>query len=590
MLPAVEPLYPTKMTDVDKLDAILKGGHIIPVYQPIISLRNGRIFGFESLSRIADDGLKMNIEHMFRIADKTHKAWELELLCRTKALEGSTGMDGDKKLFLNVNPNIIHDEGFKNGFTKSRLGRYGLDLQNVIFEITERASILDNDAFIKSINNYKDQNYGIAIDDVGAGYSGLNVISDVKPNIIKLDMALVRNIDKDEIKQLLCKALVDFGKNAGIQLIAEGIETEEELETLIKLNVDFGQGYFLGIPRKSFADIAPEKIELIQRYYTKKFNMNINSSIYPIIGHLAKPGYTFPPDEKNESIHEKLRLNPTITDFTVIENDVAVGFMSKTSLNEKLGGRYGYSLFSKTTIRSITNTDFLQVNYSTTVDDVSRLAMQRSFDKLYDPIVVEKDNKYCGIVTIKNLLDTCTKIEVDIAGHSNPLTKLPGNLLIEKEIVSRIFASQPYCITYYDIDNFKAYNDAYGFQNGDLMLALTADVLKKCAKKNEFIGHIGGDDFIVICDYHEGEVYCQSVLDEFASQVTSLYRDEDVKNGFIVSKNRSGVTENFFIASLSIAGITNKKNAYQNIDDFSNDIAQLKKVCKQHSGNYFEIH
>jgi diguanylate cyclase (GGDEF)-like protein len=215
--------------------------------------------------------------------------------------------------------------------------------------------------------------------------------------------------------------------------------------------------------------------------------------------------------------------------------------------------------------------------------------MQRSFEHLYNPIVVEQDGKYAGIVTIKDLLEACSRIEVDVAKHSNPLTGLPGNLLIEKEIVNRIFGDRPYCITYYDLDNFKAYNDAYGFQNGDAMLALVANVLKAQAVKNEFLGHIGGDDFIVICDYHEGEEFCKAVIDEFSQKVLSLYHESDVNNGYIISKNRHGVTENFPIASLSIAGISNKTNTYHSIDDFSNDIAQMKKKCKRQQGNYFEI-
>lgn len=329
---------------------------------------------------------------------------------------------------------------------------------------------------------------------------------------------------------------------------------------------------------------------MIKKYYTKKYIKNIASSVYPIIGHLAKPGCIFSPDEKVETVYETLHLNPTITEFTVVEKNLAVGFMTRTTLNELLGGRYGFALNSRKTIRQVINTSFLKVNYNVPVDQVSRLAMQRTFEELYNPIVVEQDGKYIGIVTVKDLLDISTKIEVDVAAHSNPLTGLPGNLLIEKEIVNRVCGSLPYCIIYYDIDNFKAYNDAYGFQNGDMMLTLLAGILKSCAVRDEFIGHIGGDDFIVICDYHEGEIYCKSVIDEFALQVTSLYRDEDVKNGYIVSKNRNGVTESFPIASLSVAGISNRKTVYQTIDDFSKDIAQLKKKCKQQLGNYFEIH
>lgn len=569
---------------------ILEGRHIKSAYQPIVSLTNGNVFGFEALCRISEASLTMNIEQMFRLADKMNKAWELEVLCREAALKNAIHMGCEKKLFLNVNPNILHDEGFRNGFTKNRLDEYGIDFRNIIFEITERVAIIDNKAFLDSINHYKRQHYGIAIDDVGAGYSGLNTLSAVKPDIIKLDMNLVRNIDKDELKQLLCKSMVEFCNNANIKLIAEGIESEDELETLIKLNVDFGQGFFLGVPQNVFADIAPEKIEMINKYHTKKYNEKIRSSVYPIIGNISKPGYCFSHDERIDHIYDIMRLNPGITEFAIIEDNNAVGFMTKTAFNEMLGGRYGFNLHSRKSILQITNTNFLKVNYNMPVDQVSRLAMQRPLNMLYDPIVVECKGKYIGIVTVKDIVNTCTKIEMDIAIHSNPLTGLPGNLLIEKEILNRIFENNPYCITYYDIDNFKAYNDAYGFQNGDMMLALLANILKQCAENNEFIGHIGGDDFIVISDYHEGEYYCKSVIDKFSLQVTSLYRDEDIRNGYIVSKNRNGVTENFPIASLSIAGISNKITQFKSIDIFSKYIAQIKKNCKKHPGNYFEIH
>jgi EAL domain-containing protein (putative c-di-GMP-specific phosphodiesterase class I)/GGDEF domain-containing protein len=571
------------------LEQILKGGHISPVYQPIVSLTDGRVYGYEALSRISDKRLQMDIEKMFRLADRMNKSWELEILCRTKALEHAAHMGLDTKLFLNVNSNIIYDDKFRNGFTKKRLWEYGLNSGNIIFEITERTAILDNMAFLRSVDHYKGQNYEIAIDDVGAGYSGLNLIAAVRPNLIKLDMNLIRAIDKDETKQLLCKAMIDFCKNAGIRLIAEGIETEEELKTVIRLGVDLGQGYFLGIPLESFREVAPEKIQMITRYHGKNYAEKMHSSVYPIIGHLAKLGHTFRPDVKVKSVYETLSLNPTITEFTVVENDVAVGLMTREVLAEAFGGQFGYSLHAKKDVRQLLKGDILKVNFNMPVDQVSRLAMQRPFSDLYTPIVVENENKYFGIVTVKSLLEACTKVEMDIALHSNPLTGLPGNLLIEKEIVSRLFGKHPYCITYYDIDNFKAYNDAYGFQNGDLMLTLIAGILKECAEKNEFVGHIGGDDFIVIGDYHEGEAYCRTVIDSFVRKVPSLYRREDVENGYIVSKNRHGVTENFPIASLSIAGISNKTNKYLSIEDFSNDIAKLKKKCKRQTGNYFEV-
>ena len=572
------------------LDGIIKREAIKPVYQPIVSLTDGKIFGYEALSRICATGLNMTIENMFRAAEKSNRVWDLEALCRAKALEGAMNMDSRKKLLLNVNPNIMHDESFKNGFTKNQIEKFGLNFDNVIFEITERVSISDTSAFLNSISHYKQQNYKIAIDDVGAGYSGLSVITQVNPDFIKLDMSLIRDIDKDETKQLLCKALVDFGISADIKIIAEGVETEEELETLIKLDVSYCQGYFLCVPREGFHGIAAEKLELIKKYRTKKYLEKTRSSIYPIIGYMAKSGLCFTPYESAESVYEAVKLHPTASEFTIVDDNVAVGFMTKTRLNEILGGRYGFTLFSKKTLGELMNSDFLRVSYKMPINQVSSLAMQRPFEQLYDPIVVEKGADYLGIVTVKDLLESCMKTDLEVAAHSNPLTGLPGNLLIEKEILCRVYGSEPYCITYYDIDNFKAYNDAYGFKNGDLMLALVSNVLKTCATKNEFIGHIGGDDFIVICDYHEGESYCSAVIDAFSTQVESLYRNEDLENGYIVSKNRNGVTESFPIATLSIAGVTNKTHTYSDINEFSKDIARIKKTCKKSPGNFYQIH
>jgi len=576
-------------SDSQILDKILEGKNIKSVYQPIVSLANGEIYGYEALSRVTKKELSINIEQMFRTADKTGRSWELETLCRTKALENSINLEEGKKLFLNVNSNIIHDKKFKEGFTKERLNEYGLNSNNIIFEITERTAIIDNNAFLASIEHYKNQNYSIAIDDVGDGYSGLNIIANVGPNMIKLNMNLIRDIDKDETKQLLCRAMVDFCKNAGIYLVAEGIETEEELKMLIKLRVDLGQGYFLGIPQDTMVNIASERIRMIKMFNEKNYNEKLKSSVYPIIGHLAKSGYTFSPDENVEDIYEMIRVNPTITEFAIVDNGITVGFMTKSRLSEIFGGRYGFSLYSKNSIRQLINTEFLRVNFNMPIDQVSRLAMQRPFERLYEPVVVENDGKYSGIVTIKDLLDASTSVAVSTAMHSNPLTGLPGNILIEKEILNHVLGDYPYCIMYFDIDNFKAYNDAYGFQNGDMMLALLADILKECATENEFIGHIGGDDFIVICDYIEVDDFCKTVIYKFSTRVNSLYHEEDVDNGYIISKNRHGVTENFPIASLSIAGISNKIKNYQDIEDFSRDIAVLKKTCKKQIGNYYEI-
>jgi two-component system, chemotaxis family, sensor kinase CheA len=163
------------------------------------------------------------------------------------------------------------------------------------------------------------------------------------------------------------------------------------------------------------------------------------------IGYLSRPGHCFSPDEKTETIYETMKLNHGITEFTVIENDVAVGFMTRTALNEILGGRYGFTLFSGNPVREIMNTDFLKVNYDIPVEQASKLAMNRPFEQLYNPIVIEQDGKYSGIVTVKDLLDTCIKIA---KFERDKITVMKDNLKIGLFFMDRNFVIQDHYSRY----------------------------------------------------------------------------------------------------------------------------------------------
>ena len=141
--------------------------------------------------------------------------------------------------------------------------QYEIAPHNVIFEITERNVITDMNGFMVTIDHYKSQDYRIAIDDAGAGYSGLNLISDVNPNYIKLDMKLIRHVDTDSVKFAIVKGMVELSKASNIQLIAEGIETSEELDTLVNLGVQYGQGYFIQQPAAEIMEIRQEVLQAL---------------------------------------------------------------------------------------------------------------------------------------------------------------------------------------------------------------------------------------------------------------------------------------------------------------------------------------
>ncbi|ABW18546.1 GGDEF domain-containing protein [Alkaliphilus oremlandii] len=567
------------------LSNIIKNEAIKTVFQPIISLRDASVFGYEALSRGPEGTMMQNPEFLFNCAIQYDMLWELELLCRTKSFEAMNKAQIKEKLFLNVNPNIINDVKFRKGFTKNYISKFSLQPENIIFEITEKGTVKDIDDFKKAVQHYKAQDYKIAIDDAGAGLSGLNMISTIHPHFIKLDMNLIRDVNTDIIKQALVKSMCEFATLSNTHLIAEGIETKEELLKLIEIGVHYGQGYFIQRPSAVISPIPSAVQEIIKHANKKKNRMNGNkiSNIY--INNICTSLKTLNSSIKIYQVEEMMYKDITIQGFCITENERVLGVITRDQLYSKISGQYGYSLYYKEPISSIMSTTFLSVDYTMPIHVVVRMAMQRSPKNLYDFITVTKDQKYLGIVTVKDLLENATQIEIINAKQLNPLSELPGNVMIEQQLKECIQSKEDCQLLYFDIDNFKAYNDVYGFEKGDDVIKAFSSILKESIPSNEFIGHIGGDDFIAIIFQSDTTQLCEVIIKRFDEMVLHFYNQNDLKRGYIITKNRHGIEETFPLLSISIVGIVN--NRYENVYDVSRKASELKKVCKQKRGSAY---
>ncbi|MEA5039304.1 MAG: bifunctional diguanylate cyclase/phosphodiesterase [Clostridiaceae bacterium] len=571
------------------LREILHNRDIKSVFQPIISLRDGSILGFEALSRGPVGSPLESPALLFSIAEQYGCLWDLELLCRTKALSELQKFEPDCKIFLNVNPSIIEDRKFQQGFTKGYLKQYKIDPQHIIFEITERSAIRNISDFKKIIKSYRDQDYEIAIDDAGAGYSGLNLISDIHPQYLKLDMNLIHGIDRDSVKQALVRSLCEFTRITGTALIAEGIETVPELQTLIDIGVHYGQGYLIQRPGPFLAQISDHVTQMIVDQNARKnhiYGYNL-SEIY--IGNLCIGTPTVNETVTISQAYEMLKCNERTPGFCITRSDGSVqGVVTRDRLNAVMSGLYGYNLHSRKNISTVMNVDFLSMDLKTPVNTAGRLAMSRPDETVYDFITVTLEGKYYGIVTIKDLLNKTIEIEVSNATQLNPLTALPGNILIERKLNDLLRQKEASCVLYIDIDNFKAYNDVYGFENGDRIIKYLADIITHMIPEPNFVGHVGGDDFVVLI-YKENlwraEALSQKILNEFEKTATAFYKEEDKRNGYLLAVNRNGFMEQFPLISLSIAGVLTEGKHFADIFEITERASKIKKDCKQISGN-----
>ncbi len=191
--------------------------------------------------------------------------------------------------------------------------------------------------------------------------------------------------------------------------------------------------------------------------------------------------------------------------------------------------------------------------------------------------------------TVKNLIRL-----LYINRRVSPLTGLPGNVQIQAEMKKRLLNKEEFAMLYLDLDNFKAFNDVYGFLNGDEIIKFTAKTIVKnvdgLTKEDSFVGHIGGDDFVAIVSANEDyENICQNIIAEFDKGVVKFFNDEDIERGYLEVPNRKGVIEEFALTSISIGVVVADKGRFHNVLEIGEVGAQVKHLAKTTVGSAYSI-
>ncbi|HEY3377599.1 MAG TPA: GGDEF domain-containing protein [Armatimonadota bacterium] len=573
----------------DDLLQIIETQQITTCFQPIISLRDGSVLGYEALSRGPQFTPLESPTALFALAENCHLTWELEYLCRHLAIERFAACATEKILFLNVNPHIIQDPRFRDGMTKGRLAELSLPTNCIVLELTEKSAIENFYEFYAILEHYEAQGYRLAVDDVGAGYSGLNLICQLKPKFLKLDMNLIRNLHRDAFKQQLIKFAVDFARATEISLIAEGIEQQAELLTLLDLGVEYGQGFLLGMPEPAPAPPAADIVEQLQASYRRRLHNRLQNIATMKVGNYCRSKVPYDAKTPCHRVEKLFSDDEALMGIPIVDDGKPVGLVMREKFYTRLGQQYGYSLFQNRPISAIMDMSPLIVDFQDPLEVVAQAATQRSRPLLYDNIIVTINGQYFGVITVMDLLECITEQGIKNATYANPLTGLPGNIIIEREIDRVIHIAEHFSVLYIDLDNFKAYNDAYGFSRGDEILKVTAELLLGTFTKDRFpspfVGHLGGDDFVVVLDTLPPGELLQEFADTFDRKILTYYDEVHRQQQGITARNRRGELESFPFMSISIAVVTSENGPFENFHALAKRSTEVKKLCKAIQGS-----
>jgi len=227
---------------------VIEGNQLFTLFQPIVEAQSTNVFAYECLLRGKRDNQVILPGQLFGTARDAGMLFRLDVAARLAAIEGAANCGIRQKVFINFLPNAIYDPQTCLRKTISALDRSNLKRDQVVFEVVESDRITDLNHLLSVLDFYRAEGFEVALDDLGAGYSSLNLLHELKPNYVKLDMGLIQNVHGDRYKGLLAEKLLEIAHLLGVKTIAEGIECQEDYEWLRQRQVDYMQGYYFSPP------------------------------------------------------------------------------------------------------------------------------------------------------------------------------------------------------------------------------------------------------------------------------------------------------------------------------------------------------
>ncbi|ABF88013.1 EAL domain protein [Myxococcus xanthus DK 1622] len=367
---------------------------VTSVFQPIVDLLRGEVIGHEVLSRGPGEFREPHV--LFTQARLEGYTWELERACWTSALRCISTLPEAQRsapFFFNVSPDVLSDPRFGDGSTEELLARYGLNPKNLVLEITEKAAFEDNALLQRLTRQCSALGFGIALDDFGAGHSGLVTLVNSAPQFIKLDQALVRDIHRHSYQQHLVKSLVSFAASVNATLIAEGVETWNELAVLLRLGIRHAQGYLVARP-------APVPVLPSVEFEARR--------------HEAMRALDFREDEDDETVGS-IVIRRNCVERPVTPEELERLFQQKADVDhvavlhsERLEALV---LRRATATKGAAQVAPLIVEDRMALTTLARLAMERAPEALYDPVVVtDAQKRFLGTVTMQQLIRRITEL------------------------------------------------------------------------------------------------------------------------------------------------------------------------------------
>ncbi len=574
------------------LAALMRKNAPYAVFQPIVDLRNGSVYAHEALIRGEEGSALWGADALFAAARSENLLFEFELYCVSVALEGWGRLQEPGRLFVNISADALVAVVQRQGCTKlvQLIRSCGVVPRMLVLELTEHERVNSMDQLTEVAGEVRAAGLSLALDDFGDGRSSLRLWSQVKPEIVKIDKYFTKDISQHADNLQTLQALKQIAGIFGTQLVAEGIETKDDLRVLRDLDLAYGQGYLLGRP------------ELTPRAKVKDLAMEVLNdtlvSIFPASGRVSRSGILRGLSVQqapcadihttNDQLSTLFLQHPELHAIAIVDQGRPLALVNRHQFMTHYATQYYREVHGRKPCLANANHAPRLVERDHNVDELVGILTSQDQRYLTEGFIVTENGRYLGLGTGDQLVRSVTEVRLEAARHANPLTFLPGNIPISEHIERLMDAGADFVACYADLNHFKPFNDHYGYWRGDEMIRLVAKLaLAHCDAKRDFVGHVGGDDFIFLFQSSDWVQRCEAIVHEFGERALALFDDAARLAGGIHAEDRHGIPQFFSFTTLSIGAVRIRRGQYSHAEEVANMAALAKHDAKVHGAGLF---
>lgn len=585
--------FPGKVRQgVGPLADLMRKSALTSVFQPIVDLRNGGIYAHEALIRGVEGSPLFGADALFSAARIERLVFEFELYCVGVALESWGRLQEPGRLFVNISADALVDVVQCHGCATlvQWVRSFRVLPRMLVLELTEHERVNNMDQLIEVAREVRAAGLSLALDDFGDGRSSLRLWSQVKPEIVKIDKYFTKDIAHHADNLQTLQALKQIATIFGTQLVAEGIETQDDLRVLRDLDLAYGQGYLLG---------RPEQVPRIKVHEAAMEVLNDTLvSIFPASGRVSRSGVLrglavqeapcADLHTTNDQLSALFLQHPELHAIAIVDNGRPLALVNRHQFMTHYATPYYREVHGRKPCLVNANHAPRLVERDHNVDELVGILTSQDQRYLTEGFIVTENGRYIGLGTGDQLVRSVTEVRLEAARHANPLTFLPGNIPISQHIERLMEAGANFVACYADLNHFKPFNDHYGYWRGDEMIRLVAKLaLVHCDAKRDFVGHVGGDDFIFLFQSSDWEQRCEAIVQEFAERALALFDAPARLEGGIHAEDRQGVPRFFPFTTLSIGAVRIQRGQYGHAEEVANAAALAKHDAKVHGAGLF---